>query len=707
MVDASLEIRQPLHPSASPISIAGLAAEERNLHHLFDAYQTFCLHGGFSLSWTNLAKLLELVTQPRTLIPGSESRPSHPHQDAFSHYLHNLHYEELGHLVSDLMIAFFHITGVLQLSDHVQKSGESPCLEVVAWETGKTNDLLAAVREHFQMLKQSQLQYMLKTVKDEMLVQAQKPHDSPPLQSWAPCSHSHPALLLQLDLDLDPFLVKVLEENLGCTRSLSSERWSFEPESRRASFLSRRLRSAQVTLSALEPIQEYEHRYSSLVPGNKGHGKNVELAGRYEGEQSIRNSKRSSFSDFGSFFTARTHETGSSTHRSFMSARTQRSALTNGTANRTSSIQSFVSWPTVGHTSDVRISNEWSRTLALNNVVSNPELEDWSQGRGQHVKYELIEVVPLSVEKQIGVGGTAVVDNVLCKQVRLVCKTIVCRRNNWKLREEVIREITQLYNAEHAHIVRLIGTYTMGLGLAILTYPCAEWNLDEFLNSPPAVFDDDQRKRVVRKFFACLANVLAFIHSCPIKHMDIKPRDILVRDVRKASINSLEEFRVYLADFGSSRFYPTIDQAVTDSAASFTRAYAASEVILERPRGLAADVFSMGCVFTEMLATVAESPENLACRSGLLEARSGSDGLVPYSSRLESICEWLTNLHIYDFQIDLLAVRRWTIAMLNDSPLSRPLAQEIAEDPQIPQSCVSCARRLPEAFERIQPATED
>jgi serine/threonine protein kinase len=263
-----------------------------------------------------------------------------------------------------------------------------------------------------------------------------------------------------------------------------------------------------------------------------------------------------------------------------------------------------------------------------------------------------------------------------------------------------------LYRAQHSHVVRLVGTYVIDDELAILTYPCADWNLEQFLAIVRTVQVAMERTHAIMKFFTCLARALDFLHSFPIKHMDIKPQNILVRSIRHSSINGADAFKIYFTDFGSSRLYPTVEDSETDNWTSFTRTYAAQEVVLQERRGLSADIYSMGCVFTEMLATALDSSTHSVrdegestCFQQLLQARSGSDGRPkPYYSKLDSVCEWLRSLIIQEAELN--AVRDWTVKMLDKDPASRPTARQIADDPHLPPPCLSCMTRPgPEAFE--------
>ena len=231
-------------------------------------------------------------------------------------------------------------------------------------------------------------------------------------------------------------------------------------------------------------------------------------------------------------------------------------------------MQTFMSLPTTGTNTDAMANlSQWSKTLKQKDIVPDPALENWSSGRGQHAEYKSHErdLIPLTVENVLGQTSTALVESVHCMRVRLVRKVVRCNRRTRLKREDALQEVQQLYRAQHSHVVRLVGTYIIDDELAILTYPCAEWNLEQFMAITPTALVLAERTQAISKFFTCLAKTLDFIHSFPIKHMDIKPQNILVRNIRHTSINDDDPFKVYLTDFGSSRFYPSIDDTETDS----------------------------------------------------------------------------------------------------------------------------------------------
>ncbi|KAF2729436.1 kinase-like protein [Polyplosphaeria fusca] len=254
------------------------------------------------------------------------------------------------------------------------------------------------------------------------------------------------------------------------------------------------------------------------------------------------------------------------------------------------------------------IDNPWMRAIA--GIVDRPSLEhDWS-GKGQHVEFADEKKIPLKVEGVLGFG-TALVESVRCRRVRLARKTMFCSVRLRK--EDAVKEVAHLQRLQHTHVIRVVGTYVCGRKMSILLYPVAEYTLDTYMdemrNIPTEELGEMRKLWGMRgsfeTFFSCLTTAIAFIHENLIKHMDIKPKNILVKKRPTESINPLEwRYHVIVADFGISRSYGSAMESYTESPTSFTRAYAAPEVVDQGPRDFSADIFSLGCVFVEMLATL-------------------------------------------------------------------------------------------------------
>jgi serine/threonine protein kinase len=265
-------------------------------------------------------------------------------------------------------------------------------------------------------------------------------------------------------------------------------------------------------------------------------------------------------------------------------------------------------------------------------MLDDSQTLDWS-GRGQHVEYLPNEdhLIPLKEERLIGNSATAVVHSVRCRRIRLARKTIRCNRRLTK--EAAVIEVEHLQRLQHRHIVRLVGTYTYKKDLAILVYPVARWNLEEYLDElVETEYNLATFNRVpLTTFVGCLSNAVKFIHDQNVKHMDIKPANLLVR-------NTAQGQRIYIADFGIARAYKSAEDSFTDSPTSFTRIYAAPEVVMQDRRGFPADIFSLGCVFMEILSTLTSMP---GCneRIELIRVRSSRDD-QSYHANLDAVLEW-------------------------------------------------------------------
>ena len=174
-------------------------------------------------------------------------------------------------------------------------------------------------------------------------------------------------------------------------------------------------------------------------------------------------------------------------------------------------------------------------------------------------------------------------------------------RCSWRLkREAAIEEVAHLQRLRHSHVIRGVGTYTISKNLCILLYPAAKYSLQSFLDEcvdlESSATAGDQLIKLhtmmhdLRCFFECLTNTLSFIHGHLIKHMDIKPTNLLVQE--KAWGGGSKQFKIYLADFGSARSYKSSIDVETESPTAYTRAYAAPEVICHEKRGFGAGKYA-------------------------------------------------------------------------------------------------------------------
>jgi len=347
--------------------------------------------------------------------------------------------------------------------------------------------------------------------------------------------------------------------------------------------------------------------------------------------------------------------------------------------------------------------SSWYNWLKSEHLIPEPlDEKDWS-GRGEHAEFQPNEASKISellvVEERLGHSAYALVESVRCRRLLLARKTIYCNRR--MKRTDAIKEVKQLKRSQHSHIVQVIGTYTFKQDLAILLYPAAEFNLETFMESILAESpgstnylhkDETQPKlRAMVTFFSCLSRTIKFLHSNATKHMDIKPKNLLIKDLRYNSLSSQGPYKIYIADFGITRSYKHAADAETDSPTSFTPLYAAPEVVDQRRRGLKVDIFSLGCVFAEMLAVLAES-DNESKRKDLLAVLSADEEQPrSYHGNIPLVTQWLreinelNNCSPHFIELSPLRDRIWQ--MIDANPLRRPSADTVVSWLEAPTSC--------------------
>ncbi|KAF2035712.1 kinase-like protein, partial [Setomelanomma holmii] len=155
-------------------------------------------------------------------------------------------------------------------------------------------------------------------------------------------------------------------------------------------------------------------------------------------------------------------------------------------------------------------------------------------------------------------------------------------------------ELQILQRISHHHCIELVASYTDPRFFGLLMSPVADCNLSIFYKD---VLGSEENKTILRRFFGCLAHALSFLHQSKIRHRDIKPENILVKGSE-----------VYLADFGISLDWENLTRSTTTADSAKTWTYCAPEVANQQKRNSSSDIWSLGCVFLEMLTTLKDLP---------------------------------------------------------------------------------------------------
>ena len=206
----------------------------------------------------------------------------------------------------------------------------------------------------------------------------------------------------------------------------------------------------------------------------------------------------------------------------------------------------------------------------------------------------------------------------------------------------------------------------------MLLYPLCEYTLSDFMNenceaenTQEILSNNDLKldRLYLESFFPCLAQGLKYIHNNTTRHMDIKASNILVKR-KHSDVENGRRYHIYIADFGTSSTFTSVSQ--TAGYTGKTVKYCAPEVAPTslspvageyKKWGRPADVFSLGCVYAEMLTVLACNTIYAfdAFRAGKksldnqeLPQKRGQTFDESFHANLARVDEWLQRLHSFE-----------------------------------------------------------
>ena len=187
-----------------------------------------------------------------------------------------------------------------------------------------------------------------------------------------------------------------------------------------------------------------------------------------------------------------------------------------------------------------------------------------------------------AVERDLGSGGEADLLLVHDRNNGAQCVVRLYRRQDLPLDEE---KLERLRTADRRHLIGLL-EYGRGDGYVweILEY-APHGSLEDLVAQYPAPWAPEQ----VRDIYDQLAPAIAYANSLGMVHRDIKPGNILIRN--------LHPLDLVLADFGLTKFIAATHQMGTTSR---TSAYAPPEAISGQA-SRSVDWWSLGIILLELL----------------------------------------------------------------------------------------------------------
>lgn len=298
-----------------------------------------------------------------------------------------------------------------------------------------------------------------------------------------------------------------------------------------------------------------------------------------------------------------------------------------------------------------------------------PKVPGWTRGEHReirpHAQNDLFK--PLRILAQHTIGEVEVV-----RSVAAPCQSVVRKTLRTKEKEAMVDEIKTLKSLHHKHIIAVIATYQAANEYGILMFPVGDQNIDAFFGQLDS--GNHQHKTWLHGWFSCIASALCYIHDSGLQHQQIAPKNIIHRGSN-----------VYFTDFG----LPTSTLATT--------AYSAPELQPSR----CSDLFSLGCVYLEML-TALDSRSVKDFRARCHQSVRWSDPtFFRYYSALSEIKK-LFSYRCFDDQALCDSWGRTILPMLDPSESARPDAHELlrrlqTEDLLPTVSTRLCACQSPEA----------
>ena len=168
--------------------------------------------------------------------------------------------------------------------------------------------------------------------------------------------------------------------------------------------------------------------------------------------------------------------------------------------------------------------------------------------------------------------------------------TVNSDKSSHVIANEVKNEVAIMQKLRHLHITTVLFHLKEETAYSIFMLPVADYDLRKFLSlctkkdHPPAMTE------LIYPWFGCLLDALAFAHKLKIRHEDIKPSNILIKNDQP-----------YLSDFGLAQDFAEVSgRASLDQRVQGTLAYRPPDMGSTRLRDSASDVFSLGCVYSEM-----------------------------------------------------------------------------------------------------------
>ena len=228
-----------------------------------------------------------------------------------------------------------------------------------------------------------------------------------------------------------------------------------------------------------------------------------------------------------------------------------------------------------------------------------------------------------------------------------------------EIEDLVTNEIKSTQQLHHRHISTIDFWINEDNAYSLFMQPVADCDLRSYLSLCTRQAFPKAMTSSMYPWFGCLINALAYIHEMKMRHGDIKPSNILVKDGQP-----------YLTDFGLARVMSQVNMSQSsDHGIPGTRLYHAPEVRPDQSYDHSSDVFALGCVYSEMFTiTHQKSLEEYHgfIRHGFI--RQGAES-IHYRDCLPRVEEWL--LQLFDSGGSDFLLEEQILRMMKENPERR------------------------------------
>ena len=195
---------------------------------------------------------------------------------------------------------------------------------------------------------------------------------------------------------------------------------------------------------------------------------------------------------------------------------------------------------------------------------------------------------PFNSLRKLGSGGHGLVDGVVSTVFREIYARKSVKRKHAELTTSsqmvhLKNELGILKELSRPHLVKLIGAYSDAEYSHIIITPVADQNLADYMRSSQL-----SQPQHLLQWMGCLTSAMAYLHSQQVQHLDVKPQKILVKG-----------HNILLADFGTAKSF--FEDSGDLKKLAMTPMYCAPETMLHGRQDYSTDMFSLGCVFSEMI----------------------------------------------------------------------------------------------------------